>query len=127
MISSEAVIPFAEITEELRHLEHSLWIAETRYDRAWVDALFAEDFMEFGRSGGRYTRAECLEVEPKQRIDVLLPLPDFVVSPLDQNNFLVTYISIHQGSSPGKANRASIWTRMSDGWKLRFHQGTPTI
>lgn len=117
----------AEITEELRQLEHNLWVAETRFDHLLMENIFATDFFEFGRSGGRYTRAECLAVEPKQRIDVMLPLPDFEVRPLDSNNFLVTYVSVHLSPVEGKANRTSLWTRTSEGWKLRFHQGTPTV
>ena len=42
--------------QELRGLEESLWRAETRFDRKYMDAVLAPDFAEFGRSGRRYDR-----------------------------------------------------------------------
>lgn len=38
---------------------------------------------------------------------------------------LVTYVSHLIGEEVERSNRSSIWSRTSDGWKLRFHQGTP--
>jgi hypothetical protein len=110
---------------ELRRLEESLWVAKTRYDRSLMDVLFADDFFEFGRSGARYSRRECLAAPPAAAIDVTIPLPDFSVHPLDTSNCLVTYTSEHFGNKPGRALRASLWTKTNVGWKLRFHQGTP--
>ena len=38
----------------------------------------------------------------------------------------MTYVSeVLYGDKVERANRSSIWSRHGDGWKLRFHQGTP--
>lgn len=44
--------------EDLRPLEESLWRSKTRFDDAGMDASFADDFCEFGRSGRVYQREE---------------------------------------------------------------------
>jgi hypothetical protein len=41
---------------------------------------------------------------------------------------LVTYRSVRTDLESGKvlqARRSSIWILRADGWKMRFHQGTP--
>jgi hypothetical protein len=110
--------------DELRRLEESLWRPETRFDRTYMDGVLAPDFFEFGRSGRTYDRAACLAVEPSV-LDVRLPLPGFGVVCLDADTALVTYVSEVRFDEVLYANRASIWSRTPDGWRLRFHQGTP--
>lgn len=114
------------VAEELRRLEESLWIAETRFDQDYMNRIFADDFFEFGRSGMVYSRQECLNAASKPKIDAVIPLPHFRVNLLDANNALVTYVSEARHEPMRRANRASIWSRTPDGWRLRFHQGTPT-
>ena len=110
----------------LRGLEESLWIAETRYDLELMERLFAPDFIEFGRSGRVYPRAEML-LAPKEprEIRATLPLPDFHARHLSPDIVQITYISeVRYDNELERANRSSIWSRHPDGWKLRFHQGT---
>jgi hypothetical protein len=114
--------------DELKALEESLWRAETRFDDTLMDELFAEDFCEFGRSGKIYERSEMLlgrsglcEIKAK------LPLRDFRVRALSADIVQVMYVSeVHSGSKLETGNRSSIWRREPTGWKLCFHQGTPT-
>jgi hypothetical protein len=49
-----------ELYRTLVLLEETLWRAETRGDRALMDATFADDFFEFGRSGRVWTQDEML-------------------------------------------------------------------
>lgn len=115
----------AEEVAVLRTLEESLWQRETRFDRAYMERLFAEDFLEFARSGRIYTREECLSHEP-QDIDALLPLPNFEVRLLTPEVAQVRYESrVACGGAEQRGNRSSIWSRVGDSWVLRFHQGTP--
>ena len=37
--------------EDQHRLEESLWIAQTRFDSAWSESVFAPNFTEVGRSG----------------------------------------------------------------------------
>jgi hypothetical protein len=114
-----------EDREALRHLEESLWWPETRFDRDHMERVLADDFVEFGRSGRRYTRAECLAIE-RQPISARLPLTAFDVRELAADAVLVTYVSEVSGLEGAElAHRASVWTRSEGSWPLRFHQGTP--
>lgn len=90
-----------------------------------MERVLAPDFVEFGRSGRQYDRAECLAAEAFD-IPASLPLPELRVNALDADTALVTYVSVVRYDKVLRANRASIWSRTPDGWQLRFHQGTPT-
>jgi hypothetical protein len=112
---------------ELKKLEQGLWTAEFRFDRAWMEAVLAEDFIEFGRSGRIYSRQQCLDV-PEDAIDIVMPLPNFEIRPLGADIVQITYTSIvTYGDEVERANRSAIWLKTTGGWKLKFHQGTPTL
>lgn len=112
--------------QELRELEESLWRAETRFNRKYMEKLLSPDFFEFGRSGRIYKREETLS-HPMQEIKAKLPLTNFQVHFVEQNVFLVTYVSEVKYDEILVGNRSSLWLRTSAGWKLRFHQGTAVI
>ena len=118
-----------ELTTEdfqwLKSLEERLWMTKFRYDRAWFESVLAEDFFEFGQSGRVYSRDECLNI-PESLIDVVIPLPDFNARFLSTEIVQITYRSIFKlEGEVASANRSSIWSRSANGWKLKFHQGTP--
>lgn len=111
---------------ELMRLETALWQRQTRFDRIFMEAVLADDFVEYGRSGRRYERQEVLS-EPEQPLACELPLGDLHVRPLATGVAQVTYVSrvIHDGAVE-VGRRSSIWSRTAAGdWVLRFHQGTP--
>ena len=115
-----------EAQEELERLEESLWLESTRFDREYMDDLLAPEFFEFGRSGRVWSRDEVV-THPEVTIDALLPLADFAVHVIGDEVALVTYRSrVRSGGELLWGNRSSIWRRTGDGWKLHFHQGTPT-
>jgi hypothetical protein len=109
----------------LQRLEEKLWLDETRFDIPYMERVLAEDFLEIGRSGRLYQREDTLSV-PRESINAVIPLPDFDARLLTEDiaqviyNSKVTYDSVVQ-----KGRRSSIWSRTSNGWILRFHQGTP--
>lgn len=110
----------------LRELEASLWRSETRWDRSHMEAILAPDFVEFGRSGRVYSREDALALEPEP-FTARLPLDAWQARLLGPDNALVTYVSEVDRNGVERANRSSIWSRTDDGWKLRFHQGTPAF
>ncbi len=116
------------VTEHLYELEVSLWVAETRRDRTYMEAILGDDFIEFGRSGRLYTREETLAAPVGDVIDIVLPLPDFAVRMITGDVALVTYRSeIRSGEGVEVGNRSSLWLRDATGsWSLVFHQGAPT-
>lgn len=109
---------------KLKELEESLWIAETRFDNAYMENILSPDFFEFGRSGRVYIREETLSVT-YQEINVIIPLKKFQVHSITKDVVLVTYISEVQCDNVELGNRSSLWIKTADGWKLKFHQGTP--
>jgi ribonuclease HI len=115
----------ASIVELLRGLEEALWRPATRFDREWMDRHVTDDVVEFGQSGRVYDKAAMLEPMSGE-IDVVLPLPEFSVAEIAPDVALITYRSVWTiGEEVLHTNRTSIWIRTGDGWRLRFHQGTP--
>jgi len=119
----------AALPEELRRLEVELHAYETRRNRKRMDALLHPDFLEFGRSGARYTREDVLA---EFDADATLPAihsEHFEVIVLADGVALLTYLSAHvhtDGTLDRHTLRSSVWLRTDAGWKMRFHQGTPT-
>lgn len=109
---------------DLELLEEGLWRADVRFDRRRMDSILAPDFFEFGRSG-RIHRREAILATPPQPLVARLPLMDFKARLLDANLAQVTYVSTvtYQGVDE-RSTRSSLWSRTTDGWLLRFHQGT---
>jgi hypothetical protein len=117
-------LSIAEVAE-IQRLEEAMWREETRFDRAFQEAHFAADFVEFGRSGRIYRREDIIQTD-SHGIEATLPLPDFAVRVLNPGTVLVTYNSaVAYGGRTEYARRSSIWSRSSSGWVMRFHQGTP--
>ena len=117
----------AQDAATLTALEETMWRPETRFDPLFQQRHFAPDFVEFGRSGRVYRRADIVGL-PAQAIDCLLPLPNLALRALDVHTALLTYDSAV--GPPGArqwAHRSSVWTRGAQGWVMRFHQGTPFV
>lgn len=110
--------------EKLRELEESLWIAEKRFDREYMERVLSPSFFEFGRSGRIYTREDTISASA-QEISIKLPLKDFKVHPVSDGVVLVTYVSEVFYDILLVSNRSSLWVKTPGGWNLRFHQGTP--
>ncbi len=118
-----------KLLEQLKSAEVDLQRPEIRRDARTAGAYLHESFIEFGRSGQIYDRTRMLEMlqteEPRGRI----VSQDYAVARLDENAALLTYrTAVVEG--PGSLHRhtlrASLWIKTPNGWKLRFHQGTPT-
>ena len=109
----------------LQGLEESMWRTETRFDRGYMEAVLHPDFVEIGRSGRLFSRAEVLD-KPWVEISVEIPLGDLTFSDISADAVLLTYTTVPLRSEHGAAIRASVWVLEGDRWLFRFHQGTPT-
>ena len=105
----------AEDRAILTQLEENMWREETRFDMKFMQKALASDFVEFGRSGRTYTRAQSLAV-PRQPTDAVLPLPNFAIRLLDDNTAQITYDSaVTYDGVVEHGRRSSIWSRTPDG------------
>lgn len=117
------------LLDELKALETELHKNEARRNRKRMETLLHPDFVEFGRSGRRYTRADVME---EFGADGALPdvhADNFDLVVLREGAALLTYVSAHTdatGDLNRRTLRSSIWVRTAVGWQMRFHQGTPT-
>lgn len=109
----------------LNHLEEGLWLKDTRGDQEWMDRILHPAFTEVGMSGRTYTREQILtaDVDP---FDAEIPLDGYRMDLVDEDVALVRYVSRDRaGDEPRIAERSSLWVNTNEGWRLRFHQGTP--
>jgi len=117
----------SEDVQELQRLEEELLRPEVRRCPEKMAALLADDFLEFGRSGRIYDKANILATAAEQ-CDGRLSLRQLSAKALAPSVALVTYWSTlcDANGNARHSLRSSIWTRTGKGWRLVFHQGTPT-
>jgi hypothetical protein len=119
----------ALLLEHLQALEGELHNPAARRDATRLNALLHEDYLEFGRSGSAYTKADILSRLPAEAPRATVVADGFVLQRLAEDVALLTYRSAHllgDGTLDRLSRRASIWQRMGLSWQMRFHQGTPT-
>lgn len=117
------------LLEELRSLEKELHTMEARRNRQRMDMLLHPDFVEFGRSGRRYTRADILNEFGPANVLAAVRSENFGLAVLAEGIALLTYASAHEdadGKQYRHTLRSSVWVCTETGWQMRFHQGTPT-
>lgn len=117
-----------ELLHRLRDLELALQRESVRKNMEQIERLLHEDFAEIGRSGRRYDRADIVKLMLSQGAPGTVVSDDFRVVRLSDGTALLTYRSARMaddGSVSLVTHRSSIWQRTADGWKIRFHQGTP--
>ncbi|MFI6865109.1 DUF4440 domain-containing protein [Streptomyces sp. NPDC050421] len=90
-----------------------------------VTALLDPEFTEFGASGRSYDRTSILAVTSAADENAPEPITATGMSGVLLAPGLVhlTYISVSNGL---RVRRSSLWRRSDSGWRLYFHQGTPT-
>jgi len=126
----QLAMPDKELLKTLQQLEVELHAEATRRDRARMEQLLHPDFEEFGRSGRRFSRDDALAefAAPGARLPPVVA-DDFRVAKLADGLALLTYVSAHLDRSghPYRFTlRSSLWVYTAEGWRMRFHQGTPT-
>ncbi len=116
-----------EQLKEFRELETSLHKKEVRNSREQVDPLIAEDFMEFGKSGGTYYKQDTMNGLEEEQVDLEVDIADFNARELAPNVTLVTYKATMIDTdkvTKVSTNRSSIWINRDGRWQMTFHQGT---
>lgn len=119
----------SELLATLRDLEVALHQADIRSDRVRLANLLHPKFREFGRSGAEYGLEDVLREFQSNPPSYQVWSQEFRVDELAPGVALLTYRSAHlcaNGRLDRHTNRASVWQLTSSGWRMRFHQGTPT-
>ncbi|VVM62297.1 hypothetical protein PS662_01369 [Pseudomonas fluorescens] len=109
-----------DLSQTLLELEQCLLSRSTRLDAGEISRLIADDFLEFGASGGIWTKTDLIERLPDE-LFIHRTISDFTVKPLSAHSALVTY-QCHTDAS--HSMRSSIWRRQEEQWQMVFHQGT---
>ena len=110
-------------SSQLIELEKELHDPAVRKNKKRLGELLHESFVEIGRSGEIYNRADILASLDAEQ--------NHTVWSQDYNaqSALLTYRSAHIGTGGELSRfsrRASLWEKQGNDWKLRYHQGTPT-
>ncbi|MDE2292797.1 MAG: nuclear transport factor 2 family protein [Elusimicrobia bacterium] len=117
------------ILATLRSLETELHRESTRRNPGRMKQLLHPGFEEFGRSGRRFTLKDIMaeSAAPNSRLPKVVAR-GFKLTRISTDSALLTYISAHEDASGRRYRhtlRSSLWLRTTDGWRMRFHQGTP--
>ncbi len=117
-----------ELKSHLYTLEQELASTAARCDRARMHDLLADEFIEFGASGRRFTKQEIIDLLSTEEDFTPYALEDFALTTLGAGHALITYtIPARTGADgthrPG-SRRSSLWREGAGGWQLLFHQGT---
>ncbi|WP_404407054.1 DUF4440 domain-containing protein [Jeotgalibacillus malaysiensis] len=89
-----------------------------------LDRLIHENFLEFGKSGGTFKKADLMTEVGAGTIEV--EVLGFDVRTLSEDTVQAIYQSRNQVTGE-VANRCSIWKREQVGWQMIFHQGTKAV
>ena len=119
----------SEIEQTLLHLEHELLRPDTRKSSARLNELIADDFLEIGSSGKRYSKQDAissLQSLPESKYS----LNDFTVKEISPVFVFTIYrvetVELKSGTKRVSL-RSSLWKNINGKWQILFHQGTPVI
>ncbi len=114
----------ASLAAQLEMLERELHEPSVRKS-ARASELLANDFLEFGRSGKSYSKAQVLEALGSESTEVVTS-SEYKLKLLSPTVALLTYKSQHNARSETLTLRSSVWRKVGSTWQMVFHQGTPT-
>ena len=106
-------------------LELQLLQPQVRASAGELDRLLHPDFCEFGASGRRWDKPEMILALTGEQAggDAPATAADIAGIRLADDVVHVTYVSRRDQRD---TRRSSIWLRTGTGWRLYFHQGTPS-
>lgn len=117
----------AELEDLISGLEAELLQPGNRGSTDKLNELIAEEFIEVGESGARYTKKEVLELLPKQA-RARYAISDFQANEIAPDLVLATFTTaktVKETGSTTHSRRSSLWRRREGRWQVVFHQGTP--
>ena len=94
---------------------------DTRKDPDAVDRMLDRDFIEVGRSGRLWTRAETLSALRSEAARESPVVDEWRFEEVSADLILVTY---RRSTSAGQSRHSSIWDLAAGLPLIRFHQGT---
>jgi len=101
---------------------------EVRKNEREVSKLLHADFQEVGKSGRTFDYGSIVEsMKLEEAPDYAIHSQDYEIVKLDGSAYLLLYKSAlidTQGRISSFAKRSSVWVKVGDVWKLRYHQGT---
>lgn len=111
----------------IKELELSLLKPEVRSSKEALDKLLADDFVEFGTSGNKYTKADILERLPNTIEKVEYTVSDFSVEMPSDDVAITTFKTERTTGGKDKviSQRNSHWRKTYKGWQMFFHEATP--
>ena len=115
------------LLQELQALEVELHHPGVRCSRERLEQLLHPEFHEVGRSGRAYNRETIVNFFASQESQPVIRSEEFSVALLAPGVALLTYRSAHVEQEARLVNhtlRSSVWLKASQGWQLRYHQGT---
>ncbi len=117
------------VTNTIKELEFSLLKPEVRSSREALNELLTEDFIEFGSSGEKYTKADILERLPNIIENVEYKVSDFTVDTPSDDIAIARYKTekIINGKDKVISERSSHWRKTDKGWQMFFHEATSTV
>ena len=105
---------------------HALELALARRDAhalpGGYEAVLDDGFVEVGQSGRVWTRDQMLMALAASPADPAVELMEFTVDELAPNVWLARFDTAGDGV---RHHRSSIWISSGNGFRIRYHQGTP--
>jgi hypothetical protein len=120
--------PPLEMRQLICSLEVSLHDSAVRGDKLQLAKLLHHEFVEIGRSGQRYNKAQIVTLLLEETEPSAVWSQDFELSMPAYSVGLLTYksarLDAHNALSL-HAHRSSMWQFTEGLWQMRFHQATP--
>jgi|SRR5471032_802577 len=110
----------------IHELEQRLLQQEIRLDATSLNALLADDFVEFGARGQVWKKADII-ADLQNETFAKRVIRNFETRELADGVVLATYVCSSDASNTETGSislRSSIWRRHQDNWQMAFHQGT---
>ncbi|MCP5375406.1 MAG: DUF4440 domain-containing protein [Rickettsiaceae bacterium] len=117
------------LTDTIKKLELSLLKPEVRSSKDMLDKLIADDFIEFGTSGNKYTKKDILDRLPNSPEDARYQASDFSIE-MSPENFVVVKFKTKKIINKKEtifSSRVSYWRKTDLGWQIFYHKSTPII
>lgn len=117
------------MTHVIIEQERALFANDTRKSRIELERLLHPKFTEIGASGRRFNREQIIaELSQEQNQNPSIVGQRFAVNDITDNAKLLTYelfVEDIEGHKSKYSRRSSLWVKTSEGWQIKFHQGTP--
>ena len=118
-----------QLEKQIEQLELELLKPEVRRSAKRISELLADDFIEFGMFGKKFTKQDFIKILPNSEEEKFekYEASDFETREIATGTVLLTYkatIDFLKTNEKIQTLRCSIWQKRGDDWQMIFHQGT---